>query len=525
MKQTAAFRRALQLPPSVRELVRHAAESLGISLEIWDTGGRASERLALGPACEGCEESQSKLFDRCRKRRSYLSRSEVELPKELSEKCPLKFRLARLGAPAHGSAPTLFAFGYGAVGTDGVEQDGRVMSFLRDLERLLQETTEMQYELHEMTDELSTRYEEINLLYSLSGKLSRVDDLPTTVLNVLAEWRRVLDGSCAFLWLRDRSRIEFSFARAELGGVQRHDTRPVWEHFAKRAADTLERSGEEAWIEHLGPQHPISHILGCDSDCVAVPLVADGSLRGVVCGLRGAGSEFGTPEVRLLRSLAAQLGLALLNAELYDDLKKFLTNTVKTLVSAIDAKDSYTCGHSERVNIVSMLLGNEMNLELAELEALYWGSLLHDVGKIGMPESILNKPTALDAAEIEIVKQHPSRGWEMLHAIERLQRAALGVRLHHERWDGKGYPLGLAAEEIPVIARIIAVADTFDAIISNRSYRKGRSAAKALEIIAAESGTQFDPGVVEALRRLLPLLDKHQWILMSGTKVSTNYDS
>ena len=196
---------------------------------------------------------------------------------------------------------------------------------------------------------------------------------------------------------------------------------------------------------------------------------------------------------------------------------------MKTLGAAIDAKDSYTCGHSERVNIVSMLLGNEMNLDLDELEALYWGSMLHDVGKIGMPESILNKPNALDAAEIEIVKQHPSRGWEMLHPIDRLQRAALGVRFHHERWDGAGYPLGLAGETIPPIARIIAVADTFDAIISNRSYRKGQSAGRALEVIEAASGTQFDPAVVESLRQLLPLLDKHQWILMSGQKVSVSW--
>jgi HD-GYP domain-containing protein (c-di-GMP phosphodiesterase class II) len=170
-----------------------------------------------------------------------------------------------------------------------------------------------------------------------------------------------------------------------------------------------------------------------------------------------------------------------------------------------------------------MLLGNEMNLDLEQLEALYWGSLLHDVGKIGMPESILNKPTALDATELEIVKQHPQRGWEMLHAIDRLRRAAEGVRFHHERWDGKGYPKGLSGEATPAIARIIAVADTFDAIISNRTYRTGQSATRALEIIQPCSGTQFDPEVVAALERLLPLLEKHQWVLMSGKKVSVNY--
>jgi len=393
-----------------------------------------------------------------------------------------------------------------------------VLSFLHDVRRLLAENQDSQHELHQITDELASRYEEINLLYSISGKLSRADDLRTTVVNVLAEWRNVLHADCAFLYRRDPVRIDFSFGPQESAGAH-GEGRTTWEHFARRLADTLERSGDEAHLESLGVQHPIARLLRQEVDCIAVAVRSEGLLRGVVCGLRPAHQpDFGTPEVRLLQSLAAQLGLALTNADLYEDLKSFLTNTVKTLICAIDAKDSYTAGHSERVNIVSMLLGNEMNLDLEALEALYWGSLLHDVGKIGMPESILNKPGRLDDTEIEIVKQHPSRGWEMLHAIEKLRAAAEGVRLHHERWDGQGYPLRLAGVDIPIIARIIAVADAFDAIISNRSYRKGQSAARALEIIDEASGSQFDPGVVEALRRLLPLLDKHQWILMSGQK-------
>jgi hypothetical protein len=398
-----------------------------------------------------------------------------------------------------------------------------VLSLLRDLQRLVRENADVQVEVSQMTDELASRYEEINLLYSISGKLSRADDLHGTLINVLSEWRHVLEADCAFLWLRDRALLEFSFAgghAAQLPAEQRSG----WETFARRLADTLERSGEEWHVERLGLQHPIARFLGRDLECVAVPVAADGRPRGVLCGLRGVGGgDFGTPEIRLLRSLAAQLGLAIVNADLYEDLKGFLVNTVRTLVSAIDAKDSYTAGHSERVNVVSMLLGNEMGLELRELEALYWGSLLHDVGKIGMPESILNKVGPLDDSEIDIVKQHPQRGWEMLHAIERLRHAAEGVRHHHERWDGAGYPAGLTGERIPLIARILAVADTFDAIVSNRSYRKGRSAAQALEVIESASGSQFDPDVVAALERLLPLLEKHKWVLMSGQKASVHY--
>lgn len=524
MRPQTAARRSQPLPAGLRDLVRHAAESLGISLEIWAGPGRPPERLAVGPACEACEQANPRLFDRCRKRRSYLVRPEANVPQEMAEKCPLKLRLARLGGGPDGSAPTFFGFGYRPPAGADAEQDERVLSFLRDLRRMVDESAGLQGEMLEMTDELSTRYEEINLLYSISGKLSRADDLHTTVVNVLSEWRKVLDAECALMWLRDRALLEFSFSSHQDGHL-RTEARPIWEQFARRLADTLERSGGDFWTERLGAQHPISRLLGQNVDCIAVQVETEGRPRGVVCGLRRAEEEeeFGTPEVRLLRSLSAQLGLALTNSDLYEDLKEFLTGTVKTLVAAIDAKDSYTCGHSERVNIVSMLIGNEMNLDLDDLQALYWGSLLHDVGKIGMPESILNKPSDLDDAEIEIVKQHPARGWEMLHAITRLQSAALGVRYHHERWDGQGYPQGLRGEDIPIIARIIAVADAFDAIISNRSYRKGQSAGRALEVIQAESEQQFDPGVVAALHRLLPLLDKHQWILMSGQKVSVNY--
>jgi len=514
MRSTGAGRRSTPLPASVRDLVRHAAESMGLSVEIWDPAGRVSERVHLAPACAGCEASEPRVFDRCRKRRTYLARRDAAVSESVAEKCPQKLRLARLGQSD--SAPVLFAFGYDADG-DEARQDARVLSFLRDLGRLTHENSSLQSEMIQISDELATRSEEINLLYSVSGRLTRADDLHSTVMHVLREWRGTMGGRCAFLWLRDRVLLETSVADGV--ATPTPETRPVWEAFARRLLDTLVHSGHDSHVERLVAPHAIARALGGDQDCIAVPLVHDGRARGVVCGLRPAAAEdFAVSEVRLLRSLAAQLSLAVSNSDLYEDLKQFLTSTVKALVAVIDAKDSYTAGHSERVNIVSMLIGSEMNLDLRELEDLYWGSLLHDVGKIGMPEAILNKPSALDDTEIEIMKQHPVRGWDMLHAIDRLRGAAVGVRDHHERWDGGGYPHQLVGDAIPIIARIIAVADAFDALISNRSYRKGRAAVRAVDVIAAEAGRQFDPGVVAALERLLPLLEKHQWVLMSGHK-------
>ena len=171
-------------------------------------------------------------------------------------------------------------------------------------------------------------------------------------------------------------------------------------------------------------------------------------------------------DLRLLETLSERIAMAIASSDLYENLKDFLMSTVKSLVSAIEAKDPYTSGHSERVNLLSMLLGKTMGLPPEDLEVLRWASILHDVGKIGMPESILNKPGRLTSEEYEIMKEHPDRGYKVLAPIHQLAAASLGVRCHHEMVDGQGYPLGLHGTEIPKTARIIAVADTYDALTS-----------------------------------------------------------
>jgi putative nucleotidyltransferase with HDIG domain len=434
---------------------------------------------------------------------------------QLAEKCPLKLRIARLGPAPGNDAPTLFAFGY-APATESVdEMDARVHSFLRDLGTLIPSRRSPDDPAPVQT----SRADEMSLLVAVSGQYTRGPQLWRTHRHVVDECRRALDAHCAFVWLRDGARLEISFREPPSEELQ-SDVRKRWKMFARRLADSHHRGGDPLSVERLPREHPVSQGFAAPLECVSVPVVAHGRTQGVLCGLRHtAGAQLSDTEARLVRSLGAQLGLAITNAALSENLKGFLTNTVKTLVSAIDAKDTYTSGHSERVNIVSMLLGNEMGLELEDLEALYWGALLHDVGKIGMPEAVLNKPGALEENELDIVREHPERGWEMLHAIEQLRRAADGVRYHHEHWDGTGYPEERAGEAIPIIARIIAVADTFDATISNRSDRRGRSASEAVALIEESSGTQFDPAVVETLRCLLPMLEKHRWVLLSGQKV------
>ena len=177
-------------------------------------------------------------------------------------------------------------------------------------------------------------------------------------------------------------------------------------------------------------------------------------------------------------------------------------STLKALTAALETRDSETHGHSERVVSYSLRLGREYGLNSAEMKSLEFGSLLHDIGKIGVPDSILRKPAKLTEEEWVRMREHPLHGQQILRGIEFLQGASRVVAQHHEKWDGTGYPLGLRNEEIDICARIFAVADAFDAITSDRVYRRGKPYEAAAKELDDWAGRQFDPKVVEAFHRV-----------------------
>ena len=177
-------------------------------------------------------------------------------------------------------------------------------------------------------------------------------------------------------------------------------------------------------------------------------------------------------------------------------------STLKALTAALETRDSETHGHSERVVTYSLRLGREYGLQSDAMKALEFGSLLHDIGKIGVPDSILRKPAKLTEEEWVRMREHPLHGQQILRGIEFLEGAARVVAQHHEKWDGTGYPLGLRAEDIDICARIFAVADAFDAITSDRVYRRGKSYEAAAKELDDWAGRQFDPKVVEAFHRV-----------------------
>ena len=234
-------------------------------------------------------------------------------------------------------------------------------------------------------------------------------------------------------------------------------------------------------------------------ELIIVPVGEEENLCGWLAAFNHTeGGEFGTVEGDLLCSVSAILGIHSGNAELYRQQAEVLSGIVRALTSAIDAKDPYTCGHSDRVARVAVRLAQAMGCDEQTVETIYLSGLLHDVGKIGINDQVLQKPGKLTPLEFEHIKTHARIGYNILIDLKQLGQVLPVVLHHHESWDGRGYPEGLAGEAIPELARIVAVADAYDAMGSDRPYREGMPDEKLDEVIRQGAGKQWDPRVVEA---------------------------
>ena len=210
-----------------------------------------------------------------------------------------------------------------------------------------------------------------------------------------------------------------------------------------------------------------------------------------------------TEDLKQARQLADQVGVALSNAQLIEELSQFNWGTLKALARAIDAKSPWTAGHSEQSTDFALKIGREMGLNSEDLEILHRGGLLHDIGKLGVPNRILEKRSKLSEQEHAVLRKHASLGARILEPISSYTEVMLIVREHHENYDGSGYPAGLAGEEISIYGRIFAVADRFEALISDRPYRKAVKFDKAVKVIQQGSGKEFDPQVVKAFLKVI----------------------
>ncbi len=208
--------------------------------------------------------------------------------------------------------------------------------------------------------------------------------------------------------------------------------------------------------------------------------------------------SFSNVELEITNVLASQASISIENARLYQNIRDNYLKTIRGFALAVEAKDKYTLGHSENVMKYTVVLARHLNLSDGEIEQIKYAGLLHDVGKIGVDEAILNKPGKLSIKEFEQIKQHPDLGCRILSDVPFFDSLIPLIRHHHEYFNGQGYPDGLAKEEIPFGARILSVTDAFEAMTSNRPYRKAMPNEVAYEILSKEKDNQFDPTVVEA---------------------------
>lgn len=196
------------------------------------------------------------------------------------------------------------------------------------------------------------------------------------------------------------------------------------------------------------------------------------------------------------------------NREYYNELRTLFYETIRAISNSLDTKDSYTNGHSLRVTLYSMILASKLDLDSEYLEDIEIAGLLHDIGKIAMPKNILCKNGRLTDEEFDVMKSHPAKGEKIVLNINKLQSISEWVKSHHEKYDGTGYPMGLKGEEIPLPGRIIALADTYDAMTSTRSYRKALEHEVAISEIKRCAGTQFDPTLAALFVSLAPEIDE-----------------
>ncbi len=234
------------------------------------------------------------------------------------------------------------------------------------------------------------------------------------------------------------------------------------------------------------------------------PLISKSGILGMVCLVKELENvDFNLDDIQLLNVFTSQTAAIMENARLYGKVLEINREIIRSLAKAVEAKDSYTKGHSDQVAYYGVKLGRKLSLTSEELDNLYWAGILHDVGKIGVPDNILNKNGRLSDEEFEIIKKHPVIGRDILAQIESMKDIVPIIYHHHERIDGKGYPVGIKKETIPFLARVISVVDAYDALTSDRAYRRAMEPARAVKILEEGAGSQWEPELVDTWLTIL----------------------
>ena len=343
----------------------------------------------------------------------------------------------------------------------------------------------------------------LDLIYSVSkkvGSTSRVTRLLQQTINMT---QKTLNATAASILLFDDKEKElyFEVASGPVGKVLKRVKLSTDYGIAGQVA----RTGKPIIVNDV-TRHPnfhgnIDEITGfVTTSMICAPLLVHRKILGVIEVLNKLdGSDFNEQDLEGVVAVAATTAMAIENAQLHQDVLDSYKATISTLAAAIDAKDPYTHGHSQRVMEYAMMGGKTLSLPEENMETLEYAGILHDIGKISIDAQILNKPGDLNSDEWELIHEHPSTGNKLLKEIPFLKKASEYVLYHHERFDGEGYPVGVKGDNIPIEARLIAVADALDTMTTDRSYRSAMSFEEAINRLLDCSGTQFCPTAIEAI--------------------------
>jgi len=406
-----------------------------------------------------------------------------------------------------GSIGSLIAYGSNSKIPSHVKE---METFLTHMAGIIEDKWGSQEEIEVMAGELSGSFEDLYLYSRLATQIKTLKFSESMLRNLIRDLLEAMRADLAFARLPDRKGFNMLVNNTEILQTV-SDPNDFVDHLLINSIPSSESSllEESYFIVNNSRLNPDYKDLHPDPfRFLTVKMQHNKELYGWL-GLVSFDMKkiFQRSELRLLGSVAEQMAVVIANTDLYRDMEHFVINVVKSLVYAIEAKDVYTRGHSERVNRYCMMIADRLNMEEEPKDALHWASILHDVGKIGIAEAILNKPGRLSDEEYGLIKEHSKKGYGILKPIRQLWASLPAILHHHERYDGGGYPQGLKGEEIPLSARIIAIADTFDAITSDRAYRPSKSREEALAIMEQVAGSQLDSNLFEIFKEGLNSAD------------------
>ncbi len=359
-------------------------------------------------------------------------------------------------------------------------------------------------EVERLAEALTVKFEELTLIHQLSERLTLGEDSEVICEALLTELVSCIRAETLAIDLVADEESQIAAAIYQSGEPVPADwLRNVAAQVIESVPDELRDQTSRRISIANNPSESAVQKRG-----VVVPIERQGVFLGHMIALRNLEEcEFGTVEADLMKSTSMMLGAHLINQRQYRELQQMFEGTIQSLVSALDAKDTYTCGHSSRVAELAVELAHRLGFDEEHIATIRMAGILHDIGKIGIEDSVLRKPGRLTDDEFEQIKQHPVLGYEILRGIRPFRKILPAVRHHHESWDGTGYPDGLMGESIPRDAQVLAVADAFDAMTSDRPYRTGMPLQKVIEIFRQGRGSQWAADVVDVLLSSPELMD------------------